>query len=300
MPLFRIGRRWRGFTLIELLVVIAIIAILIGLLLPAVQKVREAAANTACKDNLKNMALACIHCADAHGNPGPMPPSIGNYPNRNPSADQSHGGHFFHILPFIEQDNLYKACHVNSEGRNGSLPTYDSWATANFDGGTPKVYICPSDFTYTPKGGGNQVVSYAYNGNVFEVAYPWGWGRGLHTYPTFLQDGTSQTILYTEKYAHFCRDCYGWVPDDEWNWYADWGPSIDSNEGGQPQGANSLPQIKPLRTNNDGNRAISPHTGGINVALGDGSVRFVSQGISWQTWWSALTPQGGEVLGSDW
>jgi len=298
MPLFRTSRRWRGFTLIELLVVIAIIAILIGLLLPAVQKVREAAANAACKDNMHNMSLALVNCADTHQ--GKMPPAIGTYPVGHPSAGNSHGGHFFHILPYLEQDNLFKACNnPNSEGRNGNLQCYDSWGVNGIDG-NPKVFICPADGTYQYKAGGNQVVSYAFNGNVFQVAYFDNWGGGIHTYPAFLSDGTSNTILYTEKSAVFCRDCYGWVPDDQYNWYADWGPSINSAEGGQPTGANSLPQIRPPKNNNDGNRAISPHTGGINVGLGDGSVKFVTGGISWQTWWSAMTPNQGEVLGSDW
>src|SRR5947199_1967059 len=103
------SRRWRitGFTLIELLVVIAIIAILIGLLVPAVQKVREAANRIRCTNNLKQMSLATVNCADQHE--GKLPPSIGLYPGTGtPAAFQSNGGTFLHILPYIEQDNLFK------------------------------------------------------------------------------------------------------------------------------------------------------------------------------------------------
>src|SRR5215467_8980402 len=112
-------RKWfevRGFTIIELLVVIAIIAILIGLLLPAVQKVREAAARAKCQNNLKQICLATINCTDTHG--GKMPPGIGGYDpivnwnwalNEAPGMAVGGGGFgstFFHILPYIEQDQV--------------------------------------------------------------------------------------------------------------------------------------------------------------------------------------------------
>src|SRR5262245_37094307 len=92
----------RGFTLIELLVVIAIIAVLIGLLLPAVQKVREAAARIKCANNRKQFGLAAHHYQDAHQH---LPPVIGYYP----PASGAFGTCFFHLLPYVEQDNLYRS-----------------------------------------------------------------------------------------------------------------------------------------------------------------------------------------------
>src|SRR5262249_30114015 len=101
MPRFRLWKRWRGFTLIELLVVIAIIAILIGLLLPAVQKVREAAARTQSQNNLKQMVLALHNFGDSHQTQ--FPPAYGDFPVGTGGwtvPNSSEGTLFYHILPF--------------------------------------------------------------------------------------------------------------------------------------------------------------------------------------------------------
>jgi len=195
---FRASRRWRGFTLIELLVVIAIIAILIGLLLPAVQKVRAAAARMSCSNNVKQLSLATINCADTFE--GKLPPSIGLYPAPGAYAtNNSDGGTFLHILRFIEQEGLFKSTLVGAgvDDRNNYLPTYSQW-TSGVQNSRVKSLICPSDPTNIADPGRS---SYGVNGQIFRCNYV-GWGTGLARYPTSIVDGTSNTIFYTDKIAH--------------------------------------------------------------------------------------------------
>ncbi|MCI0701376.1 MAG: DUF1559 domain-containing protein [Planctomycetia bacterium] len=295
----RINPQRRGFTLIELLVVIAIIAILIGLLLPAVQKVREAAARMDCSNNLKQLSLGTINCADT--NQGKLPPSIGLYPSTIPSSGNGNGGVFMHILPFIEQDNLYKstfwagnpsATPPTGDNRNGYLNTYSLW-TPTIQASRVKTLICPTDGTMNATEGGR--ASYGANGQLFRHNYRWG-NVGLSTYPSSLADGTSNTIMYTEKLAH-CNS--GNYRDNFW---PDWGPLVSSSDNGMPTGNAAIFQSNPPGNPAvcDGGRASSRHTSGINVGLGDGSVRFVSTGVSPATWWAAMTPAAGDILSSNW
>src|SRR5262249_33629951 len=137
-----------GFTLIELLVVIAIRAVLIGLLLPAVQKVREAAARVKCANNMRQLGLASHNCNDTLGC---LPPAQGWFPGPAPASGAGWGGVFFPLLPYVEQDNLYRSAvttGANPVGENPgpNQPYYSGAAGAGspgFIGATPlKGYIC--------------------------------------------------------------------------------------------------------------------------------------------------------------
>ncbi len=120
-----------GFTLIELLVVIAIISTLIGLLLPAVQKVREAASSVKCSNNLRQLTLACHNCHDANG---VLPPGLGWFRRSGPPG--AYGTVLFHLLPYIEQDNLYRSAAYG--------PNYFA-GTNNVNAYPIALYRCPSD-----------------------------------------------------------------------------------------------------------------------------------------------------------
>jgi prepilin-type processing-associated H-X9-DG protein len=284
--------------LIELLVVIAIIAILIGLLLPAVQKVREAAARLKCSNNVKQISLATINCADQHT--GLLPPSIGLYPNNFASANQSNGGLLLHILPYIEQGAVFYSSAF-ADGRNGGLNTYSEWG-GEMDA-TPgyaiKSYMCPSDPTNQPVALGNYA-SYGLNGQLFRHNYNWG-GVGLSHYPTSIPDGVSQTIFFPEKIAYCSTGNYNG------NFWPDWGPIVSSSDEGDPTGTGApiWQQVRvyagsPLQGVCNGGVASSPHPAGINVGMGDGSVQYVGGNVDQNTWWYLMTPAGGDVVDTSW
>jgi prepilin-type N-terminal cleavage/methylation domain-containing protein len=285
MPRLGLWRKWRGFTLIELLVVIAIIAILIGLLLPAVQKVREAAARTQSQNNLKQMSLALHSCNDVNGK---LPCSVGFFPNSNNGGQwitpAPHGTLQYYLLPFMEQDNLY------------NQTSYESWTVGS--NSRVKVYEAPGDpslpgngLTWSNRG----ATSYASNWNVFQ-----GDGNPVARIPATFLDGTSNTIVFAERYC-ICGTDPIQNNQSQHIWSESGqgvGPGSDSYN--PSIYSTNIPQFKPSPS------ACNPYsyqgfaTGVIMVGLGDGSVRPVSSGISQLTWMYALLPADGQVLGPDW
>ncbi len=290
--------RARGFTLIELLVVIAIIAILIGLLLPAVQKVREAAARMLSSNNLKQMSLALHSCNDSMNK---LPPSFGYYPGANDGTGNNpntqnvkpahHGSIHYFLLPYLEQEAVYKEIGGDSWFSNRPIKTFNSPSSTNAGTG-----IGPTT--------GRPTTNYPSNGFVFSPGTSVGepintdWNQSSHgNIVTLYPDGTSNTIAFAESYS----TCQG----DDRIW-------TESNPG---QGPNDFQLATHMHLNSGGITtfqvrpaanaciagALQSHASGVLlVGLGDGSVRGVSSGVSSATFRAALLPNDGVPLGSDW
>jgi prepilin-type N-terminal cleavage/methylation domain-containing protein len=272
-----------GFTLIELLVVIAIIAVLIGLLLPAVQKVREAAARAQCQNNLKQMGIATHNYNDVNNH---LPEAVGA------SALGASPTVFFWLLPYVEQQNLY-----NSTTINGSTVT---GYTASVYGTTLKVYQCPSDSSFTV-GHSPAFGSYTSNSLVFDSSPP-------ARIPATFSDGTSNTVLYAEQLAQ-CNPpstASALMLPYYNNYWGDGAANVFTplTSSGILVGVlqstcllNSTGKVLPH------NFASTSHTGTMQVCFGDGSVHGISQSgagtvdsVTGNTvWYEYCTPAGGEV-----
>jgi len=260
----------RAFTLVELLVVIAIIGILIGMLLPAVQQVREAARRSTCMNNIRQVALAVHNFEGAHkilpdgGKDWFSPRSrvggtgIANAPNQN-------WGFLYQIASYVEQENLY--LHHDD----------------NFIRKTPvNLYFCPTRRQATVKGGIRAVNDYVGNGGHRGTDGISGWGDGKYggaiiragfgpeiTFASF-QDGTSHSILVGEKavnpshYQSFaCSDNEGWTSGWDWD-IIRWG---------------SRRPIKDREAGNCEDRFGSAHPTGTVFAFADGSTDFISDNV---------------------
>jgi len=295
-------RRRRGFTLIELLVVIAIIAILIGLLLPAVQKVREAAARMTCTNNLKQIGLA-LH--NHHGTYERLPPGFSSKSLTINGEGMGPGwGWAAHTLPYLEQDNLFRQIDFTKDITD---PVH---ATVRVR--TLKVFRCPSDSPLAdtcdiPTASGTVKVAFANYvamGGTFEVtAYPdtgnGCFSRNSRTRFGDITDGTSNTIFVMERESKRSPRTT-WVGALTGSTNPPINPAYDeegpptlvlTNTGPADEGRvpnNALDHVED---------ASSKHTSGVNTLLGDGSVRMIRNTINPATWEALGTRAGGEVVG---
>ena len=332
-----------GFTLIELLVVIAIIAILIGLLLPAVQKVREAASRMKCQNNLKQMALALHGYHDANKvfpfGKGPSYPGSPVYARWSVHSQ---------LLPFIEQDPLYKSIDFSkppeTPGMGGLINFMPAYQNPNRENAAAcraqvPIFLCPSDSASidpTWPGQNNYLASQGVDflcdlsdSNASTIA-PSERPDGPLYYLSKIRltdfgDGTSNTAVFSEKMRgkgspdpmadmkvmpnqsslaaaySTCQSLnpltatpltskqgYSWVMGEmcctTYNHVSTPNTTTCAGVGFPGNMANMAMVVPPT----------SYHTGGVNVALGDGSVRFVPNSISLPGWRAMGTIRGGE------
>jgi prepilin-type N-terminal cleavage/methylation domain-containing protein/prepilin-type processing-associated H-X9-DG protein len=331
LSLSRGRRARRGFTLIELLVVIAIIAILIGLLVPAVQKVREAAARIQCSNNLKQMGIGLHNYHDSMGKfpSGHVEQCPAGTAAGTESPCQLYGGVFISLLPYIEQDNLFK--------KYADFPTPNLTAAnrtnAAFCVTSVKTYLCPADpragqilapESIAPNGTGQPSPNLLYVASSYKAMSGIGdtrttdtfagyWdevqqaqkihpnGRGLfhgdgysglqpETMASIL-DGTSNTIIIGERHTktHITRGPF-WA--DTFNLYsmgASW-----------PYSITLIPDYDACQKSVNANYCKygwgSTHTAGINWLFADAHVRSISQSIDMNVFMALSTIAGGEVL----
>jgi prepilin-type N-terminal cleavage/methylation domain-containing protein len=313
MALSRPSARQAGFTLVELLVVIAIIGILIGLLLPAVQKVREAALRTQCSNNLKQIVLAAHNCNDTHKALPPLcaPDGWTAITLAAPDFDGAPFTVFTWLLPFVEQDSIFRNC------------TWGNVPPGLYCGGqynqTVRTYICPADptvtaggFSQTTNGGSNLFSAGCYAANYLCFGNPEGGGdydcvQGGNSLPRSFPDGLSNTVFFGECYAS-CG-LWGSAANAASALYADstrpWRSIMCHNTLDKSVAPGYAPcnlfQVQPVEFNTcDPSRPQTAHPSGMNCGLGDGSVRPVAATVSATTWAAACDPRDGGVLGPDW
>jgi prepilin-type N-terminal cleavage/methylation domain-containing protein/prepilin-type processing-associated H-X9-DG protein len=326
--LSRSHSRSRGFTLIELLVVIAIIAILIGLLLPAVQKVREAAARMSCSNKLKQLGLALHNYHDANGK---LPPGaqarVFPIPPTNPVTYVDGTSWITFILPQIEQDNLFRQYNfalgynttANTAVALNVIPTLycpsgpdaktrldpngnvQNAVTTHYyglmgPGGSTNpttLTIGGTTFTYTI---GNPVTNGAFSTHGMLSQYrdePGSVTTGRTLKLTDVTDGLTNTLMLGERSVNL-------GPGQTAHDYRSWTRGQAGGSGSCKNVTNPINSTWYNGSNNFNDISMgSNHSGGANFALGDGSVRFIRQSIDLNTYKASSSINSGEIAPLD-
>lgn len=324
----------RGFSLIELLVVIAILAILIGLLLPAVQKVREAAARTKCQNNLRQIAVGVLNYESGHG---ALPMGIGPTPKMPPSGYYYRPTALVTILPYLEGSNEFVLFNLdedilgsaNANARKNGIPAYRCPSDPGIRVNSP-VFGSPSAFNTYFMNVGRNVRPQAPPAVDAKHEGPFNLYRGV-TLLT-ISDGTSNTALFAEIKigADISLNTYlgtpkrpehvRFVASGSWGGAAgDTTPptacdsTLDSRYYAGTAYFRSYPHFTSYyvhtappnsergdcmnTANNYGHVASrSYHRSGVNLATADGAVRFITDGIEFPVWQALGTRAGGEVV----
>jgi prepilin-type N-terminal cleavage/methylation domain-containing protein/prepilin-type processing-associated H-X9-DG protein len=305
----------RGFTLIELLVVIAIIAVLIGLLLPAVQKVREAAGRISCANNLKQLGLACLNYESSHGR---LPPGyLGPIPNEREYGSDvdriQHVGLLVYLLPYIEQDNIYRQLQLELHPQRTGPAWYLNAVNWQLAQTQIKLFLCPSMDTDSAATRGTAIAFHPFN--YFAPIIPdtddntWFDGIGLSpSNPTVLGRlsylgcaglsgrGTSQYwSRYEGIFTNRSQTSLTRITDGTSNTLM-----LGEADGGRENGTRmyhgawmgigAMPTWGGLPRGREdwmfATHFSGPHPGVVQFCFADGSVRLLRSGSSWIDWWN--------------